>query len=73
MSTLTEIETAAAALAPAEKEALLRFLAMRLRNERTMQQPRIYSAGELSSMLAEDEADETTFRQNRRGFFWIAV
>ena len=65
MSTLTEIETAADSLSSEEKEALLRFLAMRLRKDRAMPNPRIYSDAELASMLAEDEADGERFRQGR--------
>ena len=55
MSTLAEIETAADSLPSEEKEELLRFLAMRLRNERTQPKPRIYSDEELGAMLAEDQ------------------
>jgi hypothetical protein len=65
MSTLAEIETAADSLFSEEKEELLRFLAMRLRKDRAMPQPRIYSDEELASMLAEDEADGERFRQGR--------
>ena len=54
MSTLKEIESAAASLSAKEKEELLRFLAMRLRAERAMPEPRIYSDEELAGMLAED-------------------
>jgi len=63
MSTLVEIETAADSLSSAEKEELLRFLAMRLRGNRAMPKPRIYSDEELATMLAEDEADGERFRQ----------
>ena len=48
-----------------EKEELLRFLAIRLRQERTAVKPRIYSEAELAAMLAEDEADGERFRQGR--------
>ena len=65
MSTLAEIETAADSLSSEEKEELLRFLAMRLRKDRAMTQPRIYSDEELASMLAEDGADGERFRQGR--------
>ena len=65
MSTLAEIETAAESLSSEEKEELLRFLAMRLRKERAMQKPRIYSDEELATMIAEDEADGERFRQGR--------
>ncbi len=65
MSTLTEIEAAADGLPREEKEELLRFLAIRLRQERTAVKPRIYSEAELAAMLAEDEADGERFRQGR--------
>lgn len=65
MSTLAEIESASDSLSSAEKEELLRFLAMRLRKERVAPDPRLYSAEEMASMLAEDEADGTRFRQSR--------
>ena len=55
MSTLAEIETAADSLTSQEKEELLRFLAMRLRQERALTKPRISSDAELASILAEDE------------------
>jgi hypothetical protein len=62
MSTLTEIETAADSLSSDEKEELLRFLAMRLRGNRSLPNPRIYSDEELATMLAEDEADGEKLR-----------
>ena len=65
MSTLAEIEKAADLLPAEEKEELLRFLAMRLRKERALPQPRIYSDAELAAMIAEDEADGERFRQGR--------
>ena len=65
MSTLVEIETAADSLPNEEKEELLRFLAMRLRKERTLPKPRIYPEEELAAMIAEDEADGERFRQGR--------
>ena len=55
MSTLIEIETAADSLSSEEKEELLRFLAMRLRKDRAMPKPRIYSDEELAPMPAEDQ------------------
>lgn len=54
-STLAEIEIAADSLPSDQKEELLRFLAMRLRKERTPLKPRTYSDAELASMLAEDQ------------------
>ena len=65
MSTLAEIETAADSLPSEQKEELLRFLSMRLRKERTLPKPRIYSEEELAAMIAEDEADGERFRQGR--------
>jgi len=65
MSSLAEIEIAAEALSPREKEELLRFLAIRLRKDRSQPSPRIYSDEELASMLAEDEADGERLRQSR--------
>ena len=63
MSTVQEIETAADRLPVEQKEGLLRFLAIRLRKDRAQPQPRLYSQEELSSMLAEDEADGERFRK----------
>lgn len=54
MSTLAEIETAADSLPVEQKEELLRFLAMRLRTERTQPRARVYSSEEITAMLAED-------------------
>ena len=65
MSTLAEIEAAADSLPSEEKEELLRFLAMRLRKERTTPKPRIYSEAEIAAMLAEDEADGARFREGK--------
>ena len=47
MSTLAEIEEAADALSDADQEALLRFLAVSLRKERTSE-PRVYTDEELA-------------------------
>ena len=65
MSSLAEIETAADSLPSEEKEELLRFLAMRLREERTLPKPRICSEEELAAMIAGDGADGERFRQGR--------
>jgi hypothetical protein len=64
MSTVLEIETAADRLPVEQKEELLRFLAIRLRKDWAQAQPRLYSQEELSSMLAEDEADGERFRKD---------
>ena len=63
MSTLTEIEDAADSLSSEDKEALLRFLAMRLRRDRALPEPRVYDDDEMAAMLAEDETDGTRLRQ----------
>ena len=55
MSSLAEIETAADSLPSEEKEELLRFLPVRLRKERTQPKSRIFSAEELTAMIAEDQ------------------
>ena len=65
MRTLAEIETAADSLPSEQKEELLRFLAVRLRKDRATPKARIYSDAELTTMLAEDEADGERFRQGR--------
>jgi hypothetical protein len=65
VSTVQEIEAAADLLPTDQKEALLRFLAVRLRKQRTLPQPRIYSDKEVATMVAEDEADGARFRQER--------
>lgn len=65
MVTLAEIESAADRLLPEEKEALLRFLALRLRQERPEPKARLYSEAEVAAMLAEDEVDGKRFREGR--------
>ena len=65
MSTLAEIATAGDSLPSEEKEELLRFLAMRLRKDRMLPKPRIFSDEELAAMIAEEEADGERFRQGR--------
>ena len=63
MSTLSEIEEAADSLSSEEKEALLRFLAIRLRQERALPTPRVFTDEEVAAMLAEDEADGARLRK----------
>lgn len=65
MSTLAEIKAAADSLSSEQKEELLRFLAMRVRRERTLPAPRVYSDEELAVMLAEDEAAGARFQPGR--------
>jgi hypothetical protein len=57
MSTLPEIEAAADALPPAEKQELLLFLASRLRAHGGKLPPRKFSTERLNAWIAEDEAD----------------
>ena len=63
MTMPAEIEAAADSLSSEDKEALLRFLAMRLRKERALPPPGIYADDEMAAMLAEDEADGTRLRE----------
>jgi len=63
MSTLAEIEEAAAKLSPEEKQELILFLAARLRADGAeMPAPRKYSQEEMASWIARDEADMEEFR-----------
>jgi hypothetical protein len=64
MGTLTEIEVAAAALTPVEKQELMLFLAARLRTEGAkLPDPRQFSREEITSWINEDEADMQRFRE----------
>ena len=58
MTTLGEIEAAADQLSAEQKGELLLFLAARLRAERAALPPaRAFSAEQIASWIAEDEAD----------------
>jgi hypothetical protein len=57
MSTLAEIETAADALPPAEKQELLLFLAARLRAGGPLPPPREFTREQIEAWIAQDEAD----------------
>jgi len=58
MSTLDEIEAAADALSPEQKQELMLFLAARLRaNGAKLPEPRTFSADEIADWIARDEAD----------------
>jgi hypothetical protein len=64
MSTLSEIEEAAARLSPQQKQELILFLAARLRADGAeMLSPRKYSREEMDSWVASYEADMETFRR----------
>jgi hypothetical protein len=63
MSTLGEIETAADALPPAQKQELLLFLAARLRAQAgDLPPPRKLTPAQIQSWIAEDEAEMQRFR-----------
>lgn len=64
MSSLAEIEAAADALPPEEKQQLLLFLAARLRAQGAgMPEPRKFSREQMASWIAEDEADMRRFQE----------
>ena len=66
MTTLAEIETAADALSPEQKEELLLFLAVRLRSQRAqLPDPRKFSGEQLAAWITEDEADMRRFREGK--------
>jgi hypothetical protein len=66
MTTLAEIETAADALSPDQKEQLLLFLAIRLRSHRTgIPEPREFSREQIAGWIAEDEAEMKKFREGK--------
>ena len=64
MSTLAEIETAADALPPGEKQELLLFLAARLRAPGARPpEPRKFSNEQMAAWIAEDEDDMRRLRE----------
>ena len=64
MSTLAEIEQAADALTPEQKQELILFLAARLRADGVqMPEPREFTKEEMAGWIAEDEADMERFRR----------
>jgi len=63
MSTLVEIESAAAALPAEQKQELILFLAARLRADgASMPPPRQFTKEQMAGWIAEDEADMNQFR-----------
>jgi hypothetical protein len=63
VSTLAEIESAAAALSAPEKAELLLFVAGQSRAEGApLPEPRLFSPEQLSAWMDEDEADMRKFR-----------
>jgi hypothetical protein len=64
MSTLEEIESAADALSPEQKQQLLLFLLRRMRAEGvTLPEPRTFSAEQVRQWIDEDEEDLKRFNQ----------
>jgi hypothetical protein len=63
MSTLTEIETAAATLLPEQQESLLLFLAERLRDARaSLPEPRNITPAQIQQWIKDGEEDMRGFR-----------
>ena len=66
MTTLAEIEAAAEALPPEQKQELLLFLAARLRAQGAeLPEPREFSREQIAAWIAEDEADMRRFREGQ--------
>ena len=64
MSTLAEIERAAEALSPDEKERLILFLAARLRSKDVRTPPpRTLTREQIDAWIAEDEAELRSFKR----------
>lgn len=64
MTTLADIETAADALPPQEKQELLLFLAARLRaHGGKLPEPRTFSREQMAAWISEDEADMNRLRE----------
>lgn len=64
MNTLAEIEKAADALPPEQKQELLLFLATRLRaGGARLPEPREFSREQIAGWIAEDEADLERLKQ----------
>ena len=63
MSTLTEIEAAADALPVEQKQELMLFLAMRLRAQGKLPEPRKFAREQIQSWIDDDEAAMRRFRE----------
>jgi hypothetical protein len=64
MGTLAEIEAAAEALSPEQKQELLLFLASRIRAERSrLPDARTFSRDQINGWIDEDERDMRRFRE----------
>jgi hypothetical protein len=57
MTTLSEIEAAAAALTMEQQQELLVYLASRLRSQQSAPAPREFSVDQMNAWIAEDESD----------------
>jgi len=63
LSTLAEIEEAADALAPEQKQELMLFLVARLRaSGARIPEPRKFSRDQINEWIAEDEAELSRFK-----------
>ena len=66
MSTLAEIEAAAEALTPEQKQELLLFLAARLRaHDAKPPETRKFSREQIASWIAQDEVDMQRFNEGK--------
>jgi hypothetical protein len=66
MSTLAEIEAAADALSPEQKQELLLYLVTRLRAQGArLPEPRQFSREQINQWIEEDEADMRRFREGK--------
>ena len=66
MSTLAEIEAAADALSPEQKQELMLFLAARLRADGAkLPEPRTFSSEQIADWIARDEADLARFKTKK--------
>ena len=65
MSTLAEIESAADALPPEQKQELFLFLAARLRGAGQLPSPREFSREQIEAWIADDEEGMRGFREGR--------
>jgi hypothetical protein len=66
MSTLAEIEAAADALTPEQKQELLLFLATRLRAQgANPPEPRKFTQEQIRGWVVRDEADMRQFREEK--------
>jgi hypothetical protein len=64
MTTLADIEAAADALPPDQKQELLLFLAARLRTAASLPKPRDLPVEQINAWIAQDEADMQQFNQS---------